>query len=63
MTIETIDGPAIELLGPGESEKCFLTRIPFAVKESWSAQGGETSGASLEGKDMDCGRISHDMMW
>ena len=63
MAVETIDGPALELLGPGGLEKRFLTRIPFAGKESWSARGGETSGASSEGKDRDCGRISHDVTW
>ena len=54
---------ALELLGPGGLEKCFLTRIPSAGKESWSAQEGETSGMTLVGKDWDRGRISHDVTW
>ena len=33
MAVETI-GPALELLGSGELEKWFLTRIPSAGKES-----------------------------
>ena len=32
-TVETI-GPALELLGLGGLEKCFLTHIPSAGKES-----------------------------
>ena len=63
MAIETIDGLALELLGSGRPEEHFLTRIPFAGKESWSVRGGETSCAPSEGKDRDCGRISRDMMW
>ena len=60
--IETI-GPALELLGPGGPEKCFLTRIPSAGKECWSAQEGETFGVTLVGKDRYCGRISYDVTW
>ena len=60
--VETI-GPALELLGPGRPEKWFLTRIPSAGKESWFAQEGETSGATLVGKDKDYGRISRNMSW
>ena len=63
MVVKTIDGPALELLGPGGPEKHFFTRIPFVGKESRSIRGGETSGASLEGKDRDCGCISHDVTW
>ena len=63
MVVETIDGPALELLGLGGLEKRFLTRIPFAGKESWSVRGGKTSGAPSEGKDRDCGRISRDVTW
>ena len=61
--VETIDGPALELLGPGGLEERFLTRISSAGKESWSAQEGETSGASSEGKDRDCERISRMVTW
>ena len=60
--VETI-GPALEFLGPGGLEKCFVTRIPSAGKESWSAREGETFGTTLVGKDMDCGRTSHDVTW
>ena len=60
--VETI-GLALGLLGLGGPEKCFLTRISSARKESWSAQEGETSGATLVGKDRDCGRISCDVTW
>ena len=63
MAVKTIDGPALELLGLGGPEECFLTHIPFAGKESWSARGGEISGVPLEGKDRDWGRISCIMMW
>jgi len=63
MVIEIIDGPGLELLGPGGPEERFLTHIPFAGKESWSIRGGETSDAPSEGKDRDCGCISHDVMW
>ena len=63
MAVETIDGPALELLGPGGLKKRFLTHIPFAGKESWSVQRGETSGASSEGKDRDCGHVSRDVTW
>ena len=37
MVIETVDGPALKLLGPGGPEERFLTRISSAGKESWSA--------------------------
>ena len=60
--VESI-GPALELLGPGGPEKCFLTHIPSRGKESWSAQEGEMSGVTLVGKDRDCGRLSRDVMW
>ena len=69
--VETI-GPALELLGLGGPEKCFLTRIPFVGKESWSAREGKTSDVTLVGKcqnfgvnrkDRDRGRISHDLTW
>ena len=63
MVVETGDGPALELLGLGGLEECFLTCIPFAGKESWSTQGGKPFGAPSEGKDRDCGRISYNMMW
>ena len=63
MTVETVDGLALKLLGPGGLEKHFLTRIPFAGKESWSAWGGKMSGVSSDGKDRDCGRISRDVTW
>ena len=63
MVVETIDGPALELLGPGGLEEHFLTRISSAGKESWYARGGETSGAFSEGKDRDCGCISHVVTW
>ena len=62
-TAVQIIGLALELLGPGGPEKRFLTRIPSTGKESWSVRGGETSDASLVGKDRDCGRISRDVMW
>ena len=61
--VEIVDGPALKLLGPGGLEERFLTRISSAGKESWYARGGETSGAFSEGKDRDCGRISHDVTW
>ena len=63
MVVETIDGPALELLGLGGPEERFLTRISSAGKESWSAREGETSGVSSEGKDRDCGRISRVVTW
>ena len=62
MAVETIR-PALKLLGLGRPEKCFLTRIPSAGKESLSAREGETSGVTLVGKDRDRGRISRDMTW
>jgi len=61
MVIETVDGPTLKLLGLGGPEERFLTHIPFAGKESSSARGGKTFDATLEGKDRDCGRISHDV--
>ena len=63
MVVKTIDGPALELLGPGGPEEHFLTHISSASKESWSAWEGKMSDASSEEKDRDCRRISHDMMW
>ena len=56
-------GPALELLGPGGPEKCFLTHIPSVGKESGSVREGKTSGVTLVGKDRDRGRISRDVMW
>ena len=61
-TVETV-GPALELLGPGGPEKCFLTHIPFVGKESWSFREGETFDGILVGKDGDHGRISRDVTW
>ena len=63
MVIETIDGPALKLVGLHELEECFLTRISSTGKESWSAQEGKMSGMSSEGKDRDCGHISRDVTW
>ena len=63
MDVETVDGPALKLLGPGGPEERFLTHIPFAGKESWSAWEGETSGVTLVGKDIDWGHISHVVTW
>ena len=61
MVVETVDGPALKLLGLGGPEERFYDLYPFTGKESWSVRGGETFGASLVGKDRDCGRISHDV--
>ena len=63
MVVKTVDGPTLEFLGPGGPEEHFLTHISSTDKESWSAQEGKTSGATLEGKDRDCGRISHVVTW
>ena len=60
--VETI-GSALELLGPGGPEKCFLTHIPSVGKESWFAREGETSGTTLVAKDRDWGCISHVVTW
>ena len=60
--VETI-GPTLELLGLGGLEKWFLTRIPSAGKESWSAREGETSGVTLVGKDRDWRRIPRVVTW
>ena len=53
MVVETVDGPALELLGLGGLEECFLTHISSAGKESWSAYGGKRSSVPSEGKDRD----------
>ena len=34
MAVETVDGPALKLLGPTGLEERFLTRISSASKES-----------------------------
>ena len=51
--VETV-GLALGLLGLGEPEKRFLT---------WSVREGETSDATLVGKDRDWGRISRVVTW
>ena len=63
MVVETADGLALELLGPGGLDERFLTLISSAGKESWSAREGKTSGATLVGKDRDWGCISHVVTW
>ena len=60
--VKTI-GIALEFLGPGGPEKCFLTRIPSAGKVSLSAREGETFGVTLVGKDRDRRCISRDVTW
>ena len=62
MAVETI-GLALELLGLGGPEKCFLTHILSAGKETWFAREGKMSGATLVGKDRDWGRISRMVTW
>ena len=46
MTVKII-GLALKLLGLGGPKKCFLTYIPSAGKESWSAREGETPSTTL----------------
>ena len=55
MVAKTVDGPGLELLGPGGLEERIFDSYPFAGKESWSAWEGKTSGATLVGKDRDWG--------
>ena len=59
--VKTVDGLALELLGPSGPEERFFDLYPFAGKESWSAREGETSDATLVGKDTNCVHISRDM--
>ena len=63
MVVETVDGPALELLVLGGPKERFLTRIFSAGKESWSAWEGETSDATLVGKDRDWRRVPRMVMW
>ena len=35
MVVETVDGPALELLGLGGLKEHFLTRISYVGNECW----------------------------
>ena len=50
MVVKTVDGLALELLGPGGLEERFLTRISSAGKESWTTQEGENVRGIFGGK-------------
>ena len=63
MVVETVDGPALKLLGLGGPEERFFDLYPFTGKESWSIREGKTFGVTLVGKDRDCGRISRVVTW